>query len=109
MSRSRRYSTSCIHAVVRHPTGAATRAKASFFTRKGNDLLMVAIAALQPQKPVGEDAAIEEGVEFCFDVIGQTVCGFRLNLGEERLGLSIEMSALNSNDKSEGNTIGANE
>jgi len=43
---------------------------------------MVAIAALQPQKSVGEDAAIEKGVEFCFDVIGQAVCGFRLNLGE---------------------------
>ena len=48
---------------------------------------MVAIAALHPQKPVGEDAAIEEGVEFGFDVIRQAVCGFRLNLGEERLGL----------------------
>lgn len=48
---------------------------------------MMAIAALQPQKSVGEDAAIEKGVEFGFDVVGQTVRGFRLNLGEERLGL----------------------
>ena len=70
-----------------HGRTNAGRMDAQERSGKGNDLLMVAIAALQPQKSVGEDAAIEEGVEFGFDVIRQAVCGFRLNPGEERLGL----------------------
>ena len=45
--------TSCIHAVVDPPAGAATRAKAPFLAEKRHDFLMVAIAALQPQKSVG--------------------------------------------------------
>ena len=71
----------------RHPAGTTTRAKAPLLAGKGDYFFVMAIAALQPQKSVGEDAAIEKGVEFGFDVVGQTVRGFRLNLGEERLGL----------------------
>ena len=39
--------------------------------------------AAQPQKSVGEDAALEKGVELVFDEPGQRRAGPRLDLGQE--------------------------
>ena len=48
---------------LRHAPRAARRAKAAPLAAEGDQLVVAAVAAAQPQKAVGQDAAFEEGVE----------------------------------------------
>jgi hypothetical protein len=44
---------------------------------------MAAVTAAQPQKTVGQDAALDEGVELVFDEPGQLGAGAGLGVGDE--------------------------
>ena len=44
---------------------------------------LAAVAAVQPQEAVGQDAAVEEGVELVLDELRQIGAGSGLGLGDE--------------------------
>jgi hypothetical protein len=50
---------------------------------EGQQLVVAALAAAQPQKPVGQDAALEEGVELVLDEAGQLGPGTGFDMGDE--------------------------
>jgi hypothetical protein len=49
---------------LRHPAGVACGAKHAALATEGQQLVVAVRAAAQPQRPVRQDAALEEGVEF---------------------------------------------
>jgi len=55
---------------VRHAVAAATGAKAPAFAREGDEAVESAIAAVEAQEAMGEDAAAQEGVELLLDEAG---------------------------------------
>ena len=51
----------------------------------GDELVVAAVATAQAQEAVGQDAALEEGVELVLDEVRQDGAGGLLGLGEEAL------------------------
>ena len=72
---------------LRHAPGPARRAKAAPFAAEGEQLVVAAVAAAQAQEAVGQDAALEEGVELVFDELRQVCAGCVFGLSEERRGV----------------------
>ncbi len=68
---------------LRHAPGPARGAKAPALATEGQQLVVPAIPAAQPQEAVGQDAAFEEGVELVFDELRQVGAGSVFGLGEE--------------------------
>ena len=68
---------------LRHPPRAARGAQAAPLAAERQQLVVPALAAAQPQKPVGQDAALEEGVELVSDEPGQLGAGAGLGMGDE--------------------------
>ncbi len=75
-----------------HAPGATARAEATLLTRKGDELLMGTVGATQAQEAVGQYAALEKGIEFVFDEIGQARSSLKLDLGQE--GLEVFLNQL---------------
>jgi hypothetical protein len=48
---------------LRHAPRTARRAEAAALAAEGKKLVVTAFAAAQPQEAMGQDAALEEGVE----------------------------------------------
>ncbi len=69
---------------LRHASGAARRAKAAPLAAEGDELVVAAVTAAQPQKAVGQDAALEEGVELVLHELRQVGAGGIFGLGKER-------------------------
>ena len=61
----------------RHPPATATGAEPSFLTREGDELLMPAVLALEPDKSLGQDPATEKGIKLLLDVEGQILALIR--------------------------------
>ena len=72
---------------LRHAPGPARRAKAAPFAAESEQLVVAAVAAVQAQEAVGQDAALEEGVELVFDELRQVCAGSVFGLSEERRGV----------------------
>ena len=61
---------------------------------RGDQLVVAAVAAAQPQEAVGQDAAFEEGVEFVLHELRQVgTCG-GFGLGDEGRGVLLHRMAL---------------
>ncbi len=59
---------------------------------EGQQLVVAAVAAAQAQEAVGQDAALEEGVELVFDELRQVCAGCVYGLSEERRGVLLHMA-----------------
>jgi hypothetical protein len=68
---------------LRHPACSARRAEAAPLATEGQQLVVAAFAAAQPQEAVGQDAAFEEGVECFGDESRQRGPGAALEVGDE--------------------------
>jgi hypothetical protein len=68
---------------LRHASGAARRPEAAPLAAEGDELVVAAVAAAQPQKAVGRDAALEKGIEVVPDVSGQLGNGARFCTRDE--------------------------
>ena len=75
-----------------HPASAARRAKSAALAAEGDELVVAALAAAQPQEAVGQDAAFEEGVELVFDELRQVRARSIFGLGEEGCGVLLHQS-----------------
>jgi len=75
-----------------HATGPARRAKASAFAAEGDQLVVAAVVAAQPQEAVGQDAAFKEGVELVLHKLRQVSANCRLSLLEEGSGVLLHRS-----------------
>jgi len=69
-----------VGSALRHAPRPAGGAKPAPLARKRHQLLVCTPRAAQAQKPVGEDAAFEKGIELVFDEVGQTRPGLSLDL-----------------------------
>ena len=72
-----------------HTPGPARRAKASALAGEGDQLVIPAVATAQTQKAVGQDAALQEGVELVLHKLRQIGAGGRLGLLEEGRGVQL--------------------
>ena len=52
---------------LRHAPGATARAEAATLATEGHELFMGTVGATQAQEAVGQDAALEKGIELLFD------------------------------------------
>ena len=68
---------------LRHAPRAARRAEPAALAAEGQQLVVAALAAAQPQEAVGQDAALEEGVELVLDEPRQLGSGAGLGVGDE--------------------------
>ncbi|HEY6356491.1 MAG TPA: hypothetical protein VIY30_18560 [Burkholderiaceae bacterium] len=68
---------------LRHPPRTARRAEPAPLAAEGQQLVVAAIVAAQPQEAVGEDAAFEERVELILDEPRQLAAGAGLGLRDE--------------------------
>ena len=68
---------------LRHPARTAGRAEPPALAAEGQQLVVAAFAAAQPQEAVGQDAALEEGVEFFCDESRQRGPRAGLGVGDE--------------------------
>jgi len=68
---------------LRHPARAAWRAAPTPLAAEGQQLVVAAFAAAQPQEVVGQDAALEEGVELVLDESRQLGARTGLGVGDE--------------------------
>jgi hypothetical protein len=68
---------------LRHPARAARRAEPAPLAAEGQQLVVAAFAAAQPEHAVGQDAALEEGVELVLDEARQLGPGAGLGVGDE--------------------------
>ena len=59
---------------------------------EGQPLVVAAVAAAQAQEAVGQDAALEEGVELVFDELRKVCAGCVFGLSEERRGVLLHMA-----------------
>ena len=85
-----------VHQVRRrlcHAAGPARVAKAAPLARAGGQLVVAAVAAAQPQKAVGLDAALQEGVELVLDELRQLLSRGSLSLLEEGRGMLLHRSS----------------
>ena len=56
---------------LRHAASPTRRAKASALAREGDQFVVAAVAAVQAQEAVGQDAALQEGVELVLHKLRQ--------------------------------------
>ena len=75
-----------------HPASAARRAKSAALAAEGDELVVAALAAAQPQEAVGQDAAFEEGVELFFDELRQVGAGSVFGLRDEGRGVLLHQA-----------------
>ena len=68
---------------LRHAPGAARGAKPTALAAESHQLVVSAVAAAQPQEAVGQDAALEEGIELVHPELRQVDPGGGLDFGEE--------------------------
>ena len=68
---------------LRHAPGTALRAEPAALAAEGQQLVVAAIPAAQAQEPVGQDAALKEGVELFFDEPRQFTSGAGLCVRDE--------------------------
>jgi len=68
---------------LRHAPGPARGAKAAPLAREGDQLVVAAVAAAQSQEAVGQDAALQEGVELILDELRQVGASLGLSLLDE--------------------------
>jgi len=68
---------------LRHVPGPARRAEAASFAAEGHKLVVAAVTAAQRQEAVGQDAAVEEGVELVTHKLRQAGAGCRFGLLDE--------------------------
>jgi len=61
--------------LLRRPPAATRRAKASFLTAKRQHHLMGTGVTAQAHKAMGQNAALQVGIKFLSDIIGQTLGG----------------------------------
>jgi len=73
---------------LRHASGAARRAEAAPLAAEGNELVVAAVATAHPQEAVGQDAALEKGIELVLDEPGQLGTGARFGVSDEA-GLNV--------------------
>ena len=77
---------------LRHAPRAARRAKAAPLAAEGDQLVVAAVAAAQPQEAVGQDAAFEEGVELVLHELRQIGSGGGFGLGDEGRGVLLHQA-----------------
>jgi hypothetical protein len=68
---------------LRHAAGTAGRAEPAPLAAERQQLVVAAFAAAQPEHAVGQDAALEEGVELVLDEARQLGPGAGLGVGDE--------------------------
>jgi hypothetical protein len=68
---------------LRHPPGPSRGAEAAPLAAERQQLVVPALAAAQAQEAVGQDAALEEGVELILDEARQRGPGAGLGVGDE--------------------------
>jgi hypothetical protein len=68
---------------LRHAPRTARRAEAWPLAAKGDQLATAAVTTARAQKAVGQDGALEEGVELVFDELRQIGLGGGFGFGEE--------------------------
>ncbi len=68
---------------LRHPARATRRAEPAALAAEGQQFVVTALAASQPQEAVRQDAALEEGVELVLDESGQRRSCAGLGVGDE--------------------------
>ena len=72
---------------LRHAPSAARRAKAAPHAAEGDKLVVAAVAAVEAQEAMRQDAAFEEGVELVFDEPRQVGACSVFGLGAEGRGV----------------------
>ena len=77
---------------LRHATSAARGAKAAPLAGEGDKLVAGAVTAAQPQEAVGQDAALEEGVELVLHELRQLGSGAGFGLGDEGRGVLLHQT-----------------
>jgi hypothetical protein len=77
---------------LRHAPRAASRAETAPLAVEGQQLVVAAFAAAQPQKSEGQDAVLAEGVELRVDEPRQLTAGADLGLGEEAGGVLLHQA-----------------
>ena len=70
---------------LRHAPGATARAETATLATEGHELFMGTVGATQAQEAVGQDAALEKGIELLFDKLWQARAGLKLDVGQEGL------------------------
>ena len=75
-----------------HAAGAARRAKAAPLAAEGDQFVVAAVNAAQPQEAVGQDAALEEGAELVLHELRQIGPGGGFGLGEEGRGVLLHQT-----------------
>ena len=73
-----------------HAASAARGAKATPLAGEGDQLVVSAVAAAQPQETVGQDAALQKGVELVLHELRQIGSGGGFDLGEEGPGVLLD-------------------
>lgn len=76
--------------------GSALRAKLASLAAEGDQLVVAAVAAVQSQKAVSQDAAFEEGVELSLDGMRQVCAGSVFGLSEKRRGVLLHKAVQRS-------------
>ena len=77
---------------LRHAPGTARWAKAAPLATERDQFVVAAVATVQAQEAVGQDAAFEEGVELVFDELRQVGPGGHLCLGDEGGGVLLHQA-----------------
>ena len=70
-----------------HAPGSARRTKPTALAAEGHQLVVAAVTATQAQEAVGQDAALQEGVELVLHKLRQVGAGCGLGLLEESRGV----------------------
>ncbi len=77
---------------LRHASGSARGAEPPPLATEGQQLVVPAIPAAQAQEPVGQDTALQEGVELVLDELRQVGTGGLFGLSEERRGMLLHQA-----------------
>ena len=77
---------------LRHAPGPARGAKPAPLATERHQLVVAAVAAVQAQEAVGQDAALQERVELVFDELRQVGAGSVFGLGEEGRGVLLHQA-----------------
>jgi hypothetical protein len=82
---------------LRHAPRTARRAKPAPLAAQCDQLVVAAVAAAQSQEAVGQDAALEEGVELILEELRQVGASSVFGLGEEGCTVRRAMAAVRLN------------
>ena len=77
---------------LRHAPCLARGAKPASLAAERHQLVVAAVAAVQAQEAVGQDAAFEEGVALIFDKLRQVGSGSVFGLGETGRGVLLHQA-----------------